>query len=91
MQANTHPDIAALVDPLFSFAGKRVKKSTIICPIIFIQFCKRPLSATGEERVTKRSDGRVSQLSDYNWIALSLCHNIINDHIGMDPGVFNKP
>jgi hypothetical protein len=33
------------------------------CPLSFV-FCKIP-SAAGEERVTKRSNGRVSQLSTY--------------------------
>jgi hypothetical protein len=39
--ALTHPDYASLVDPLFCYAEKRVKKA----------FFFNPLSAAGEERV----------------------------------------
>jgi hypothetical protein len=58
---STHPGYALLADPLFSFAGKRVKT------FFLIFFCDSfnnaiPLSAEGEERGTKRSDGRVSKL-----------------------------
>jgi hypothetical protein len=54
----THPGVALLADPLFGFAVKRVKKVVLL-------FCKSkfPLSAAGEERVTKRSDGRVSRFT----------------------------
>ena len=54
----THPDIATLVDPLFSFAGKRVKEM-FPCSFALYPFFA-PLSAAGEERVVQRSVGRVS-------------------------------
>jgi hypothetical protein len=57
-QAMTHPDIAALVDPLFGFAGKRVGEFLFF---ILDLFLKSPLSTAGEERDGERSNARVSQ------------------------------
>jgi hypothetical protein len=52
MLAKTHPDQASPVDPLFGFAGKRVKK------LIFNFYF--PLSNAVEERDVGRSLDRVS-------------------------------
>jgi hypothetical protein len=67
----THPDIASLVDPLFSFAGKRVEEMFSLVFDLFIfsplSILKFPLSAAGEERVVHPpagGDGRVSKIAD---------------------------
>ena len=54
MLATTHPAGPPFADgdPLFGFAGKRVKKG--------ILNCQPPLSNEVEERDVKRSDDRVS-------------------------------
>ena len=62
----THPDIATLVDPLFSFAGKRVKEM-FPCSFALYPFFA-PLSAAGEERVVQRSADRVSKLYACNFM-----------------------
>jgi hypothetical protein len=57
----THPDIATLVDPLFSFAGKRVRE--VFSFVLYLSsIFQTPLSAIGEERVVQRSVDRVSLL-----------------------------
>ena|ERR1700754_2396166 len=63
---STHPDIATLIDPLFSFAGKRVNAffSLFFCPLSIFPY---PLSAAGEERVVQRSADRVSKLYACNF------------------------
>jgi hypothetical protein len=47
----THPDIAALVDPLFAFGGKRVRYHNT----------KTPSFPLAEEKVVQRSVDRVSR------------------------------
>jgi hypothetical protein len=66
MSATTHPGCTSLADPLFSYAGKRVKTFflyliSLSAPLSVVTL-QSPLSAEGEERVTKRSDGRVSRI-----------------------------
>jgi len=59
---STHPDITSLVEPLFSFAGKRVKEFFIFPFLLSLFVFSYPLSAVGEERVVQRSVDRVSRL-----------------------------
>jgi hypothetical protein len=60
LQATTHPVGAPLDGPLFGFAGKRAGETFLLLSSIF----KSPLCGEAEERVTKRSNGRVSRLND---------------------------
>jgi hypothetical protein len=66
--ATTHPDIAALFDPLFGFAVKRVQKVLPFLDFSSFVFAplskKSPLSAAGEGRVVQRSADRVSLIVD---------------------------
>jgi hypothetical protein len=54
---STHPNIAALVDPLFAFGGKRVSFVFVFsfCFLVFL-----PSILLAKERVVQRSADRVS-------------------------------
>ena len=57
----THPGYASLADPLYGFAGKRVKN--FYCVFLYnIIHQSHPSYGEAVERVTQRSDGRVSPL-----------------------------